>query len=99
MCSARPSFSRLPRRDQFALGRAEGKEGLQLEGAELAQAQVRRLPALHRAPPSVGRSRYAAKKQTAISTESMVYCLSSASLLALRTVTYCTENEWTPIAT
>ena len=47
-----------PRRDQFALGRAEGKEGLQLESADLARqrahAQVGRLPALGRAPPSGG---------------------------------------------
>jgi hypothetical protein len=29
----------------------------------------------------------------------MTYYLAPAPLLALRTVTYCTENEWTPIAT
>ena len=57
------------RLDQLMLVAAESEERLQLEGAELAwqlaPAQVRRLPALHCAPPSVGRSRYASKKRTA----------------------------------
>jgi hypothetical protein len=29
----------------------------------------------------------------------MTYYLTPAPLLALRTVTYCTENEWTPFLT
>ena len=53
--------------DQRALSRAEGEEGLQLEAADvawqLAHAQVRRLPALHRARlTQVGRARYASQK-------------------------------------
>src|SRR5260370_12698375 len=86
-----------PRLDQFALGRAKGKEGLQLEGADLARqlahVQVRRLPALHRAPPSLGRSPYASTKRTAMSAESMTCYLAPAPLLALRTVPYYPENK------
>jgi hypothetical protein len=81
MCSAQAELQSVTaaRLDQFALGRAKGKDRLQLEGAHLARrlahAQVGRLPALHRAPPSVGRSRYALKKRTAMSAKSMTYYL------------------------
>jgi len=91
-----------PARDQFELGTTEAEEGLQFELGELTrQVDVPgSVPAsLASSPLLVTRkaAKYAPRNRTESLVKSTTYRLRAAPLLAMRTVTFCTEIKGTPL--